>query len=130
MLVRAFAGDEALPLGPVLGVLCPLGVAKWQAKGLEPPLQKPAVAHLLPELWPRLADPRREEVPREEALVHVPHVTYPLQGSAPHVVAQIPNSDALPLLQLNRGDAAHPSPTAASQWQTVPGAAPKATGAS
>ena len=47
----------------------------------------------LPELRSRLADPRREEVPREKALVHARHVTNPLQGAAPHVVVQIPNAD-------------------------------------
>ena len=62
--MRAFAGDEARPLGPVLGEGGPLGVAEWQAKELEPPLQRPAVAHFLPELRPRLADPRREEASR------------------------------------------------------------------
>ena len=29
VLVRAFAGDEARPLGPVLGECGPLGVAEW-----------------------------------------------------------------------------------------------------
>ena len=68
MLVRAFAGDEARPLCPVLGEGGPLGVAEWQAEGLEPPPQRPALAHFLPELRPRLADPRREKAPRETAL--------------------------------------------------------------
>ena len=61
------------------------------------------VAHFLPELRSRLADPRREEAPRETALVHARHVANPLQGAAPHVVVQIPNADAL--LQLHQGDA-------------------------
>ena len=43
VLVRAFAGDEARPLSPVLGEGGPLGVAEWQAEELEPPLQRPAV---------------------------------------------------------------------------------------
>ena len=43
VLLRAFAGDEARPLGPVLGEGGPLGVAEWQAEELEPPLQRPAV---------------------------------------------------------------------------------------
>ena len=34
VLVRAFAGDEARPLGPVLGEGGPLGVAEWQAEEL------------------------------------------------------------------------------------------------
>ena len=48
VLVRAFAGDEARPLSPVLGEDGPLGVAEWQAKENEPPLQRPAVAHFCP----------------------------------------------------------------------------------
>ena len=83
VLVRAFAGDEPCPLGPVLGGCGPLGVAEWQAEELESPLHRPAVAHFLPELRPQLADPRREEAPREAALVH-----------ARHVVFQIPKIDA------------------------------------
>ena len=66
--MRAIAGSEVRLLSPVLGEGGPLGVAKWQAEELEPPLQRPAVAHFLHELRPRLAEPRREEAPRETAL--------------------------------------------------------------
>ena len=68
VLLRVFAGDEARPLSPVLGEGGPLGVAEWQAEELEPPLKRPAVAHFLPELRPRLADPRREEAPWKRLL--------------------------------------------------------------
>ena len=51
VLVSAFAGDEARPLGPVLGEGGPLGVAEWQAEELEPPLQRPQGASEANLVW-------------------------------------------------------------------------------
>jgi len=42
VLVRAFAGDEARPLGPVLGECSPLGVAEWYPNPNPRTLQKQA----------------------------------------------------------------------------------------